>query len=186
MQASYPLCDLTLSRRLERAEARSNAEFVDARRAAFPDSDACWIEVAGACAMFDGVSSPCTQTFGLGMFATPTAGDMERIEGYGRKGRRNKPLRPLNHVVRWWRCSMTEQQRQQRAAFIREQPVLWLLLIYATAFLAGSVAIDGMRLLWDVAPSSGVQRYLLPLVIVLPQWLGMWGWARRMVSGPGR
>ena len=66
-QGDYPLSDLALSRRLEGAEARSNAAFVEARAEVFPDSGAEWIEVAGASAMFDGVASPLTQTFGLGM-----------------------------------------------------------------------------------------------------------------------
>jgi hypothetical protein len=74
--------DLDLSRRLERAEAHANAMFVEARARTSPLSGACWIEVAGAYAMFDGVSSPVTQTFGLGLFETPTPeafGDIERF-----------------------------------------------------------------------------------------------------------
>ena len=63
----YPFADLDLSRRLERTEAQSNIEFVDARALAFPQSGASRLEVAGAHAMFDGVESPLTQTFGLGM-----------------------------------------------------------------------------------------------------------------------
>jgi hypothetical protein len=39
-------CDLALARRLERAEGRANAEFVDARRPVFPERAARWIEVA--------------------------------------------------------------------------------------------------------------------------------------------
>ncbi|HEY0174605.1 MAG TPA: GNAT family N-acetyltransferase [Pyrinomonadaceae bacterium] len=77
--------DLSLSRRLERAEARGNAEFVEARARVFPESGACWIEAAGAYAMFDGVESPITQTFGLGMFAEPTAEDLGRIEEFFRE-----------------------------------------------------------------------------------------------------
>ena len=74
--------DLALARRLERAEARSNAEFVEAHTRVFPDSGARWIEVAGAYAMFDGVSSPCTQTFGLGLFEKVSHADLERIEAF--------------------------------------------------------------------------------------------------------
>lgn len=77
--------DLSLSRRLERTEARGNAEFVEARAKVFPESGACWIEAAGAYAMFDGVESPVTQTFGLGMFAEPTAEDLARIEEFFRE-----------------------------------------------------------------------------------------------------
>jgi GNAT superfamily N-acetyltransferase len=74
--------DLTLSRRLERAEATANARFVEARSLVFPGSGAGWIEVAGAYAMFDGPDSPCTQTFGLGLFEMPLPEDMERIEAF--------------------------------------------------------------------------------------------------------
>ena len=55
--------DLDLSRRLERAEAHANAMFVEARARTNPLSGACWIEVAGTYAMYDGVGSPVTQTF---------------------------------------------------------------------------------------------------------------------------
>jgi GNAT superfamily N-acetyltransferase len=74
--------DQTLARRLERAEAIANARFVEARARIEPASGAQWIEVAGAYAMFDGVRSPCTQTFGLGMFQLPTSADLDRIESF--------------------------------------------------------------------------------------------------------
>ena len=73
---------MELARRLERAEAESNARFVDARARLTPASGACWIEVAGAYAMFDGVTSPATQTFGLGMFQPATAADLDRLEAF--------------------------------------------------------------------------------------------------------
>jgi GNAT superfamily N-acetyltransferase len=78
----FPFSDLTLARRLERAEAHSNASFVEARARYFPESDARWIEVAGAYAMFDGPSSPLTQTFGLGLFEKVTAAELERVEEF--------------------------------------------------------------------------------------------------------
>jgi GNAT superfamily N-acetyltransferase len=67
---------------LERAEAQSNIDFVEARARAFPDSRASHIEVAGTHAMFDGLDSPLTQTFGLGMEMPVSAPDMERMEGF--------------------------------------------------------------------------------------------------------
>jgi hypothetical protein len=67
---------------LERAEALGNARFVEARARLFPDSGATWIEVAGARAMYDGASSPITQTFGLGLFQPATAADLETIEAF--------------------------------------------------------------------------------------------------------
>jgi GNAT superfamily N-acetyltransferase len=77
--------DLSLARRLEKTEARSNVDFVEARAKAFPDSGAQWVEVAGAYAMYDGVASPLTQTFGLGLFETASYTDMDRIEGFFRE-----------------------------------------------------------------------------------------------------
>ncbi|HEX2833703.1 MAG TPA: GNAT family N-acetyltransferase [Thermoanaerobaculia bacterium] len=82
---SYAFSDLTLSRRLERCEAKSNAAFVEARARLTPESGAAWIERAGAYAMFDGVGSPLTQTFGLGVFATPAADDLDHIETFFRE-----------------------------------------------------------------------------------------------------
>jgi hypothetical protein len=74
--------DLELSRRLERAEARSNADFVETRARLEPESGATWIEVGGAYAMFDGVESPCTQTFGLGMFEDTNEDHLDEIEAF--------------------------------------------------------------------------------------------------------
>jgi hypothetical protein len=74
--------DLSLSRRLERAEGRTNAEFVETRAKLFPETGARWIEVAGAYAMYDGVNSPCTQTFGLGLYQKVTPADMLVIEAF--------------------------------------------------------------------------------------------------------
>ena len=76
--------DLSLARRLERAEAQGNVDFVEARARIFPDSGAGWIRAAGAYAMFDGIHSPCTQTFGLGMFEPATTRAMDEIETFFR------------------------------------------------------------------------------------------------------
>jgi GNAT superfamily N-acetyltransferase len=78
----YALADAALSRRLERAEARANAAMVEARAERSPASGAAWIDVAGTWAMFDGVGSPITQTFGLGLFAPATDPDLDRIEAF--------------------------------------------------------------------------------------------------------
>lgn len=79
---NYPFADIELARRLERTEARSNADFVEARARAFPDRGATWIDVAGAYAMFDGAGSPLTQTFGLGIFQEITEADMDALEEF--------------------------------------------------------------------------------------------------------
>lgn len=80
--SAIPFVDLSLARRLERAEAAANARSVEARARITPDTQACWIEVGGAYAMFDGVDSPLTQTFGLGLFEKITAVELETIEAF--------------------------------------------------------------------------------------------------------
>src|ERR1044071_3465239 len=84
MTNGYPFADIDLARRLERTEAHGNVDFVEARKKAFPDRGATWIEVAGTRAMFDGVGSPLTQTFGLGVFESITAEQMTEIEEFFR------------------------------------------------------------------------------------------------------
>jgi hypothetical protein len=78
----FPFADLTLAQRLERAEAQANADFVDGRAKAFPDKGATWAEIAGTYAMFDGRTSPVTQTFGMGMFQSLTEKELETIEQF--------------------------------------------------------------------------------------------------------
>ena len=74
--------DLALSRRLERAEGHACAQFAEARRRLFPDSGSEWMECSGAYAVFDGIGSPLTQTFGLGIFEELTAASLELIERF--------------------------------------------------------------------------------------------------------
>ncbi len=82
---NFVFSDQALSRRLERAEAEANARFVEARARVAPESGAQWISVAGAYAMFDGVSSPCTQTFGLGLFDPITSVELGTLEKFFRE-----------------------------------------------------------------------------------------------------
>ena len=77
--------DKQLSQQLERTEARANADFVDTRARITPEYGAAWIEVGGAYAMFDGVESPLTQTFGLGIFEDATAEHLDEIEAFFRE-----------------------------------------------------------------------------------------------------
>lgn len=74
--------DNELSKKLERAEAMSNIAFVESRARIFPDVGVLWIEVGGTFAMFDGAESPCTQTFGLGMFDEVTGDHLDEIEAF--------------------------------------------------------------------------------------------------------
>jgi GNAT superfamily N-acetyltransferase len=74
--------NLDLARRLERAEGSACRAFAEARARLDPASGAAWIECAGAWAVFDGVDSPVTQSFGLGVFEEPTPESMDRIERF--------------------------------------------------------------------------------------------------------
>jgi hypothetical protein len=82
---TYPVSDLELARRIERTEARANAAFVEARAELQPSSGGTWVEVAGAYAMFDGVGSPLTQSFGLGVFEEVGSAEVQAIEEFFRE-----------------------------------------------------------------------------------------------------
>ena len=82
MPVPYPLADHRLAQRLERTEGDANRRFVEARARAEPPSGASWTEVDGTYVMFDGVESPLTQTFGLGISGPVTSTTFERIERY--------------------------------------------------------------------------------------------------------
>ncbi len=90
----FLVSDLALARRLERAEAQSNVEYVEARARIFPERGARWTEVAGAYAMYDGLKSPLTQTFGLGLFQPVAHPELEKIEEFYRE-----LGAPVNHEV---------------------------------------------------------------------------------------
>lgn len=74
--------DRALSRRLERAEGYACLKFAEAHGRAFPESHAEWIECAGTYAVFDGVDSPVTQSFGLGLFQDFTPSSLDVIERF--------------------------------------------------------------------------------------------------------
>lgn len=74
--------DLALSRRLERTEGYACVQYAEAQRRLFPESGAEWIECGGAYAAFNGVDSPVTQSFGLGIFEELTAATLDVIERF--------------------------------------------------------------------------------------------------------
>lgn len=74
--------DLALSQRLERAEAKASAAYVESRARVAPTLGAEWRDFGGTYAMFDGVGSPLSQTFGLGLFSPPTPDQLEAIESF--------------------------------------------------------------------------------------------------------
>jgi hypothetical protein len=75
-------CDLALSKRLELTEGRSSAAFVGVQALRDPASGATFQEVGGTLAMFSGVGSPLTQTFGLGVGSAFRVADLETIEQF--------------------------------------------------------------------------------------------------------
>ncbi|MEL7058732.1 MAG: GNAT family N-acetyltransferase [Acidobacteriota bacterium] len=77
-----PFADLDLAQRLERAEAIANRRSIEARRAVDPDHGADCIEIGGTTALFDGVGSPLTQSFGLGMTEPLTRHDLDTLETF--------------------------------------------------------------------------------------------------------
>jgi GNAT superfamily N-acetyltransferase len=74
--------DLALSKRLERAEGYACVQNAEARRRLFPGSGAEWMECAGAYAVFDGIESPVTQTFGLAIFEELRPASLDVIERF--------------------------------------------------------------------------------------------------------
>jgi GNAT superfamily N-acetyltransferase len=82
MTLVYPFVDLTLAGQLELAEGAANRAFVEARAAMAPEVGATWLARGGAYALFDGVGSPLTQTFGLGLDGSLHADDLDAIEAF--------------------------------------------------------------------------------------------------------
>jgi GNAT superfamily N-acetyltransferase len=56
--------------------------FAEARRRLYPASGAEWMQCGGAYAVFNGIDSPVTQTFGLGVFEELNIATMEAIERF--------------------------------------------------------------------------------------------------------
>ena len=83
--ASAHVTDLALAQRLERVEGSANAAFVESRARSAPAIGAELRDVGGTYAMFDGVGSPITQTFGFGLFSAPTHGQLDEIEAFFRE-----------------------------------------------------------------------------------------------------
>jgi hypothetical protein len=78
------LSDISLARRLERTEGRGNAAFVDAQARVDPSSGAIWTSVGGTFAMFAGVGSPISQTFGLGIHLPLAEKELDTLEHFFR------------------------------------------------------------------------------------------------------
>ena len=81
---SLPFAGPELAKRLERAEGHACAQYAVARRRVFPESGAEWMKRAGTFVVFDGIDSPVTQTFGLGLFEEATDAALQDIERFFR------------------------------------------------------------------------------------------------------
>jgi GNAT superfamily N-acetyltransferase len=79
-----PFSDLALAQRLERAEGDACLQFAAAHRRRMPECGADWMECAGAQVVFDGVDSPATQTFGLGLNEELNPDSLDTIESFFR------------------------------------------------------------------------------------------------------
>jgi len=78
----FPFADLALAKRLEAAEGSACQQYAQSRRKVFPDCHSEWMECSGANVVFDGIDSPITQTFGLGLFEELTPGVLQQIETF--------------------------------------------------------------------------------------------------------
>jgi GNAT superfamily N-acetyltransferase len=78
----YPEVDVELAQRLERAEVLATVAYVEARRSIQPSHGADWFQIAGVHAVFDGVESPLTQTFGLGIFEPTHSSTLDALERF--------------------------------------------------------------------------------------------------------
>jgi GNAT superfamily N-acetyltransferase len=94
--------DLALSKRLERAEGYACLQFAETRRRLYPRSGAESMQCAGADVVFDGVESPVTQTFGLGLFEDASASALSTIERFFRERGA-----PVHHEVSPFACLST-------------------------------------------------------------------------------
>src|SRR5579863_4158369 len=82
IRSAMMFANLELAKRLEAAEAYACAQFAEARKRLHPASASAWMECAGATVVFDGIGSPTTQTFGLGLFETLTPEALDDIEQF--------------------------------------------------------------------------------------------------------
>jgi len=76
--------DILLAQQLERTEGTVAASFVDARQRLMPERGSEWRDSGGTIVLYDGLESPMTQTFGLGLHTTTTPEQLDEIETFFR------------------------------------------------------------------------------------------------------
>jgi GNAT superfamily N-acetyltransferase len=82
MPAIGDFMDLDMSRRLERTEAAVSSTFPAVKQRLMPEVGAAWRDFAGTYAIFDGLDSPLSQTFGIGLFEPLTPELLSEIEAF--------------------------------------------------------------------------------------------------------
>ena len=80
--SDMPFADLALSRRLEHAESFAGSEFARSRLRVSPDCGSIVQEHSGTIMIFDGIDSPVTQTFRLGLHEPLTQPGLDVIEKF--------------------------------------------------------------------------------------------------------
>jgi GNAT superfamily N-acetyltransferase len=135
---STAVTDLALARRLEGTEGRSNAAFVESRALHQPNAGAVWREVAGTMAMFDGVGSPLTQTFCLGLFAPCDAAVLGEMETFFAERGSNT----LHEVCPLSDANVLTLLSERGYRPIEQSTVLWQPLIASTASAPDASAHD--------------------------------------------
>lgn len=129
--------DHELSRRLERTEGGAGASFVEAHAAVSPLAGACWIEVAGAYAMYDGPRSPITQSFGLGMFQPLCETGLHIIEDFFR----HRGAEPAHEV-----CPLADRSTMPLLAERGYRPMEFTSVMFQPLPAAHSVAGSGSNI----------------------------------------
>jgi predicted tellurium resistance membrane protein TerC len=78
---------------------------------------------------------------------------------------------------------MADNQRERRATLIREHPLIVMLVLYSVCFLGCSMAIDSVAHWMGATYATALTRYLLPLAIAQPTWIGVLRWSCGAFSG---
>ena len=169
------LSDLALARRLEMAEGRGNAAYVDAKARLDPASGALWKDIGGTYAMFAGVGSPITQTFGLGLHQPLADKDLDAIERFRAQSadarserlRARHDARLARHETAPLGVSAAALQRYEEAVFrVTQDGRIEPANPVATEFAARLSAEDILRLSTAASKSTAADRALVDLVDV--------------------
>jgi len=78
----YPVVNTSLAIKLEHAEARACRAYLETKRRLDPMDPVAWLRVAGAEALYDGASSPLTQSFGLGLLEPANDAILAQLEAF--------------------------------------------------------------------------------------------------------